>query len=219
MITFPITQFAKSKTQDIISGLVLHLQLTETSGNAIDSSPIGNDGAPSTPAPTQTATGAVFNGVDTFFTLNQALFPTTDAFTFSAIYNGVSLKNWNCILGIDTYSPDFTVRDYGALGQAINIYHGGDIDSTKNLVISDGNDHRVTIIRTGLGTNETAFYLDHVAVGAATYPNTFNPTTRALVGGSDDTDAFLDGKIRDVRFYTRALTATQELALPNLSIA
>lgn len=216
MITYPVKTFARG--EDIRSGLALHYKLIETSGNAIDSSSYDNHGVVS--GAIQTTTGADFDGNNDVITPDASKIPTVTNYTFSCIYNGTDTKKYNTILGINTFNPDFSVHDEGKKDQSLSVYdEGGDISSNDNLIISDGNDHRLTWIRRGTGTNQLEFYLDHVAVGTNTHPRATIDPTVALVGSSSDNGEYLHGKIRDLRYYTRDLTVAQEAALPDLSTA
>lgn len=215
MITYPVKKFVRG--EDIRSGLALHYKLTETSGNAIDSSSYDNDGVVS--GAIQTTTGADFDGIDDVITPNASIIPTVTNYTFSVIYNGTDEKKYNTLFGIDTSAPDFDVRDEGKNDQTLSVYDGGDIKSNNGLLISDGNDHRLTWIRRGTGTNQLEYYLDHVAVGTNTHTRATIDPTIATVGSSVESADYLHAKIRDLRYYTRDLTVAQEAALPDLSTA
>ncbi|MEM6362931.1 MAG: DUF4347 domain-containing protein, partial [Planctomycetota bacterium] len=210
-----------TNTADITSNLAIHLEFEENSGStANDSSSNNNDGT-LVNAAAWDGDAAVGNySLDfTADTGDESLISVPDApsldisgdFTVAFWYNSTDSAGIEQLVGQYSVGNGFYVAKTssgnlqflvdGDSGIVANQYTGG--------FINDGNWHHVVAFRSG-DTFQT--YVDGVANTASTQAvGTVTSTEPFLVGGTTSSD--YDGKLDDVRLYTRALASDDVAAL------
>ncbi len=207
-------------TLDITSNLVAHYEFEENGGStALDSTANGNDGTLLN-GPTWDSGSAVGDFAIDFAgdaaNSNRVVTVADDAsldfngdFTVSFWYNATASPVGSTrMIGSHDGSSGFSVFADGS--NDVNFY----IEGSSNFAIdtftlgfeADGQWHHIAATKDSSGIQ---LYVDGVAGGvlAGTY-GTINPVAPLTIGGESATISDFEGKLDDVRVYTRALSAT-----------
>ena len=209
---------------DILTGLIGHWKLDESSGSIASDAASGNDGSlitfPASPwEPVGQVDGALaFDGVDDYVNAAAATTYSTASLTFAAWVNVDGLKTsdqWVVGSGDDVglyidYETN-TARFYwydGSTWPDINNPSSDNISGTGWAHVAGTFDS---------ATKEAKVYVDGVLVDSITAPTQISYTTGVGDGlqiGSMDGGRNFEGKLDDVRVYNRALALAdiQELA-------
>lgn len=208
------------------SGLAGYWKLDDGSGtSAIDASTNGSTGT-LTGGPTWT-TGQIgsavdFDGTDDYITMgdNDLYGPSTD-FTIAAWINQDTITTFQCIFCKDT-------RQVGAeqfrfsVGESVNgkLYYATGVESVGGSTLLTAGTWYHAVITKSSATGLLTLYLNGVsdgsaAVGSAPSSNTSN----AKIGSRDNANAseYWNGKIDEVRFYNRGLSAEEVVQLYRLT--
>lgn len=206
-------------TLDITSNLVAHYEFEENGGStALDSTANGNDGTLLN-GPTWDSGSAVGDFAIDFTgdasNSNRVVTVADDTsldfngdFTVAFWYNATASPGGSTrIIGSHDGSAGFSIFANGS--NDVNFY----IEGSSNFAIdtftagfeTDGQWHHIAATKDSSGTQ---LYVDAVAGGvrAGTY-GTINPSAPLTIGGESATISDFEGKVDDVRVYTRALSA------------
>ena len=214
------TQQSWYSTLDITSNLVAHYEFEENGGaTATDSTANNNDGS-WTNAPTWDGDAAVgsfsldFTGDAT--NANEVVTVPDDAsldfsgdFSVAFWYNATSAQaNGTRIIGSHDGSDGFSI--YADANGNLNFYVEGSTGSLTQFVTNgfdnDGTWHHVVATKTG---NALRLYVDATtgASSSATF-GAIDVSAPVTIGGTSPTGSDYEGKLDDVRIYTRALSQT-----------
>lgn len=112
--------------------------------------------------------------------------------------------------------------DFGATDKRLRLLWGGAVVATSNTDLEINKQYHVAFVRSGSsGAWTGTLYLDGHADGSgntATNPSDKTTNNVALGSRSDGTTSELIGTLDDVRFYDRALTADEILAIKNYTV-
>jgi len=202
---------------DIATDLVLHFEFEENGGaTATDSTVNGNDGSWST-APTWSGDAAVGShsmdfeldaGSNAFVSVSDdASLDISGDFSVAFWYNATSVQaNLTQLVGQYTTGDGFFI--YANANGDLHFL----IDGSGGLVnyqyvngfVGDGNWHHVVATRSG---NDFQMYVDGVAGSISTASlGTVTSNEPLLIGGTSSSD--YEGKLDEVRLYTRTLSAS-----------
>lgn len=204
----------------------LWLKLNESAGTtAADSSGSGNNGTASggvawLPTGGQLLGAADFNGTDSFFTVPDAssLDPTT-AFTLSYWFKVNTINGAGLVSKRTNFNDNNSYSTFLQTDARLNV----DIDSnndrfTSNTAFATGIWYHVAVVYDGAlaAASRARLYVNGVLDVTAdeTSASIPNNTSTLKVGILNvGTTAFLDGVVDDVRFYRRALPASEVAAI------
>ena len=206
-------------TLDITSNLVAHYEFEENGGaTAQDSTANNNDGSWSS-GPTWTTDSAVGtyafdfsldSGSNAFVNVpDDATLDFSNDFTVAFWYNStVSQANSTAILRSHDGSNGFSI--YANADGSLNFFLQGTTSSATRSVssgfINDGNWHHVAATFEN-GGNAMRLYVDGISSGSTSGTiGTVGPAAPVTIGGHSSAD--YEGKLDDVRVYTRELTST-----------
>ncbi len=216
-------------TLDISSSLVAHLEFEENGGSvATDSTVNGNDGS-WTNAPSWSGDSAVgafsldFTG-DSFN--NNAVVAVPDDvsldfnndFSVAFWYNADDPQsNSTRIIGSHDGSTGFSLfaDANGDFSFFLEGASGTHVRTQPGALIADGAWHHITATRTG---DDLRIYVDAALTGfSGSAVGTVSPAASLTIGGRDAVVGDFDGKLDDVRVYTRALASSDVTELYNLA--
>ncbi len=214
-------------TLDITSNLVAHYEFEENSGGTAGDSTANNNDGSLTNAPVWDGDAAVGDyaldfaqdaGSNAFVTVaDDASFDFSGDFSVAFWYNASSPPGGNAgIVGQYTAGNGFAVYATsdgnlqflveGGSGSVNNQYAGG--------FISDGDWHHVVAVRSG---DNFQMYVDGVSNTATTSAiGSPNSTEALFIGGGSTSD--YEGKLDDVRIYTRAVSTSDVGELMTLTL-
>ena len=202
---------------DIATDLVLHFEFEENGGaTATDSTVNGNDGSWST-APTWSGDAAVGShsmdfeldaGSNAFVSVSDdASLDISGDFSVAFWYNATSAQaNLTQLIGQYTTGDGFFIYANANGGLHFEIDGSGELVNYQyaNGFVSDGNWHHVVATRSG---NDFEMYVDGAAGSISTASlGTVTSNEPLLIGGTASSD--YEGKLDEVRLYTRALSAS-----------
>lgn len=210
--------FSYASSSQLNSGLIAHLPMN---GTGADISGNGNNALPSggvTPSPNRhmvLSSATHFNGANESGVLNFAtpLFNGRTAFTMSYWFSLNTLSNGMSLVGQD----NILETGFYTAPNRIAIFHpNGFLDVMITAPANTWQHLAITTSTTGI-----AAYLNGVLVGSVNGNYTLGSNTSTTnIGGNvvnQNNNSWLNGRIDDVRFYNRVLTATEiaELAANN----
>ena len=208
-------------TLDITSNLVAHYEFEENGGSTVTDSTLNNNDGSWINAPSWDGNSAVgsfsldFTGDAT--NANEVVTVPDDAslnfngdFTVAFWYNAsVAQANSTRIIGSHDGNEGFSI--YANSDGSLNLFLDGSISST-NLgraggLITDGNWHHVAVTRIG---TTYRIYVDNSDGGNSSNfsGGTINPSAPLTMGGESPTVSDYEGKLDDVRVYSRGLTGS-----------
>jgi hypothetical protein len=212
--------------------LALRLRLDESGGTtAFDSSGNGNNGTVSGGA-TWSPTGGVLAGDLTFDGVSgEVIVPNaldlgqTSAFTLSYWFNVANINNSQGLVAkrdqIDT-NNDYTtfLQTDGHIYVDIN---SSNDRFSSNTVFAPGTWYHVALVYDGTqpAAQRASLYVNGVLDTVATESSASIPdsTSTFKLASTSGTSGFMAGSLDDVRFYQRALSSAEVVALANLEIA
>lgn len=202
----------------ISDGVISYWKFDESSGNAADS--IGlhtliNYGPYSSYAPGKINNGAVMGGGNKFSAVANDFILGTNNFTISCWFKS---SGANTRVGIMCNDPSWS--NVGSWRLACHESQGGRLGfySNNNSVnysplltpnnVLDNNWHEVTIVREGIGIDQTKMYLDGNIVANSTYADNF--TSNKLYIGADGFESVSAVEEMDeVGLWNRALNSSE----------
>ncbi len=212
--------------QDIVSGLLGHWRMTETSGTtACDATSTAQNGtytngvslASSTPAPKDGAISATFDGVDDYVAVGgESTFDTTGAMTVACwIKVGAFNKQWQAIITKGDTAWRLT-RDDTNNGVAFSC-NGLTTPLVASLTsVNDGQWHHVVGVYTG---SQLLIYVDGALNNSVNSSGAVSTNNTAVRIGANAAAAGreFNGALYDARVYGRALSATEVSTIYNLT--
>ncbi|MEL7497637.1 MAG: LamG-like jellyroll fold domain-containing protein [Planctomycetota bacterium] len=213
-------QDAWFSTLDITSNLVAHYELEENGGSTTADSTVNNNDGTLTNSPawdSDAAVGSYSLNFDGDASANNAFVnvaddPTLDFsgdFTVAFWYNSNTAQANNTrIVGSHDGNDGFTV--HANADGSLNFFLQGSNDSATQTqtggFINDDTWHHVVAVRSA---DSLRLYVDKYTSGVtATTFGTVDPSAPFTLGAASSTVSDFEGKLDDVRIYTRALTAS-----------
>ncbi len=203
---------------DIITGLVAHWQLDESSGSTASDATGQNHNGTLTNGPAWDSSGGriggaiSFDGVDDYVTIphsSDLAFTASQSFTLSAWVHIPTLPGkWT---GIITKSRDTAPTHYGLWINPDNQWHFGGGPGVNGGTVTTGWHHLVLVQDAGAATRTIYADGSPVATGNA---EDGSGTGDLWLGGAKSVSEYFSGQLDDVRIYSRALTQDDIQALP-----
>ena len=216
-------------TLDITSQLVAHYEFENTVGLTTDDSTAnGNDGSWLN-APTWNADSAVgsysldvsgdsSNANSVITVPDDSSLDFTSDFSVAFWYNSnISQDNFTRIIGAHDGSQGFIIYAdaAGELSFLVSGSTGSVVASFNSGFITDGSWHHVAATNSG---SILRLYVDGVLVSiSGNTTGTVDPVAPLTIGGESSTQSDFEGKLDEVRVYTRALSTSDVTELYNYS--
>jgi len=217
-------------TVALANGLIGYWKFDEadTTGGAIDSSGLNNNGTYSNPAPTRsTAVPPALAGKSTACltfngTNNQVILPAVPAYGTWTAATSYSISVWVSIAAFKSWvgvvaNESATIHYCGLYVSDVNSFSYDANDTTGGSVAASTLEnvwHHVVIVQDA-SNNSQRLYLDGVASAnsrqAQDCSNT--PPVAFRFGSADGLGGYFSGSLDDIRFYNRALSQAEITAL------
>ena len=224
---YPASRLTVDSTNSLAAGLAAWFPLTDGLGTTIDC--IVHAGHTATQsggvswASTDIGTAASFDGVDDYFNLGTSFWNDNIAggydFSINAWFYVDSTSSDSCITGSWGYEQNLIFWvDVGGSSVSLTCIGTGfgfPITSTSAPTVSTGNWHMGTLVADNTAGTAT-IYLNGVSSNSVSYTASLGTITNPFGLGSDRGGATfrqMSGDMQNIRFYSRALSATEVTTL------